>query len=1511
MLRLTHITNLSSVLLAAFFTIVHFPPQPTAACADEPPADSEVADDLQRLPTDRAALRELDRLQEAIDSPDAENFRSSLRVLRAADPGLMTQSNGNFQPLHRTLTLLLSELPPELAAARDSDDGSARAELQRTLLNPDPVELLNLLQRCNGTPTSRSILLLLARIHEDRGERAAARYWLMPLLKSPPPGPPPHVLALQRRLETPETNPPEAQQPGPQKPAETLAAQPATIGNSLPHGHSSDLPRNIQWTRSLPLHDTARRTLQEYVATATANSTVPWCVFTPLADQDCIYVRSQSLITALDRKTGRTLWTRNLRPNSLPVNNSPWSSRMIQPFPNNVGSSRTNPTREPHSWQLAMDAERLYVISTEIDVLNQFRDEESLRVRVLIGRDENNRRKPQEFSAIDKQTGRRLWTVGGEPVEALFGNPLSLCWFPGLPVVQGGDVCLLAEKEGQISLVCLTAKDGSLQWQIPIVFPENNIDLDFFRQLLSAQLTVHNGILLASTTTGWSFAIDLLTRSVLWARQIAPDSAGQTPGSRNGRIIFRQQIVRGRPVNSATANRNRRSERPLVIGDEVLWALNEVPQITVTSLLTGEISRRLTTSDPALILWADSEVIVAASASEIAAWQTADFSTRWKSQLSSRLAVPVGTAVRRRDQLLIPAADGSLQIRSLSTGQLVDSIPYLRPVQQPGTLAAIDSDLISAGPGYLTLAAARQPQPQPGEDPIEQAAFSLATNQPAEALRLIDKVTPNPLIEEQLSHLRFRAALCLFARNSTNPAAELEQLRSFAGPAPEQAIATWLRLSDARLPQDSTRVRQLLEALQLPPSVLSIELPDTPQLLETAKVGGIENILAAPAIATGLETLRWPLKSLILQQIETLLNGPDSEPRSTLLSSLSQLPDHSLCSLVSASLTSECLSRAEQQLKAGPPSEITIHLLFAAAENIKIEQQPDARNSALNRLTQLFDLASSLASTNPAHNPFEQSLLTQLIRSLAKEVCQPTKFVPRENENSLAPLPTAAASWQPVADSSWNLIPVNTNGQINLRSSATRNLRTALASDPVLNFCRWTSQPESGEFVAQPAGESPQGSWRLRLQSPDQQILSPDESLLRCGSVVIHRSHSAITAFSLLDHRWLWSRSDFNVAWSSAVPANFTDFNIEREGRTVHEPGRRLAGYSNRWLCLMTDSSLEVLDLLTGEQRWHIKSQGLSTHTFACDNAIIARTDESQAAPAQQAARNTVLTLNPHTGRPLPKKAATVSVDEQQEFRLPAGARLAALNRSLIRSSGNYLVAWDPDSQLDNIKTLEWIDALSLDTVHKIPLSDFAAAQFLDSRLIAVFTSTGNVLLIDLLTAHVQTLEGAGKVPELPDLQPTEIGASIDAGSLYLFRNSDTQNGGIRPSTFYNIPTTLVQQQLRSIDRQTGKLRWAIPVNTPTWFVFDHSSNPVLLALLIDPNGQAPNNVLQGLANAASPLITVRGLSKFYGRELFRCPIVSQFPVPGLRLSVPETTRMELEAFGNRVRLLAITPPAR
>ncbi|MFM7056016.1 MAG: PQQ-binding-like beta-propeller repeat protein [Planctomycetota bacterium] len=1479
----------------------------SVARTDENPGESQPADDLQRLPTDRATLRELDRLRESIDDRDINTFNSSLRALRAAEPILMTQGPDSFQPLHRTLMLLLQQLPPELATARDADDISASAELLRTLQNPEPAELLNLLQRCNGTPTARKILLILARLHEDRGQQAAARYWLLPLLNAPPDSLPPHVLALQRRLEAGNSPPTPAPQPTTSPPVPPSSA--STIGSRLPADPASALPRNIQWTRSLPLLDTARRTLHEYVTTATASATVPWSAFTPLADQNSIFVRSQSIIAALDRSTGRTLWTRNLRPGARAVDQSSSSSRMIQPFPNIAGSPRSNPARDAHSWQLAMDAERLYVISADPDPSNQFRDEESLRIRMFIGRDDSARRPPQEFSAIDKQTGRRLWTVGGEPVEATFGNPLSRCWFAGLPAMHGPNLCLLVEKDGQISLACLAAKDGSLLWQIPLVFPENNIDQDMLRQLLAAQLSVHQGILLASTTTGWSFAVDLLTHAPLWARPITPQSSGQASTARNRRAAFQQRFIRGRMLNSSAEPGHRRSEQPLVIGNEVLWTLNEVPQITVTTLLTGEISRRLDTSEPALVLWADTELLVAASASEITAWQTADFSLRWKSQLNSQVAVPVGTAVRRGNQLLIPAADGSLQIRSLANGQLVDSLPNLRPVQQPGTLTAFDSDLISAGPGYLTLAAARQPTPQPGEDSLEQAAFLLATNQPAEALQVLSNAPATSLNEERLRQLRFRSALCLFARNPTNPTADLQQLLTLAGSAPEKAVATWLQLADPGLPQGSERVQLLFNALQLPPTVLRIQLPDTPTLLNTARIGGIDNILDVPAVATGLETLRWPLKALILQELATLLNGPDSESRSTLLKQLPELNDHALCSLTAPSLTTECLTRAERQLNAGPPAEITLHLLFAAAENIKRETNSDLQNAAILKLTQLFTLASRQAADNPAISPFEQTLLNHLIRTLAQEVCHSPSFTPPATENSLASTPSASSTWQAIAEVAWNVTPVSTISQSDSRSPSIRGLRPAFATDPVLNVCNWSSQPGSGEFVARAFTSDLPGTWRLRFQSPDQQLLSPDESLLRCGSIVIHRSNNTFTAFSLLDRRWLWSRSDLNVSSFGFSSDTFTEFDIDREGRFVFEQGRRLAGHTNRWLCLMTDSSLEVFDLLTGEQRWQMKAQGLTRHSFACDDAVFARSVETVSAATQRPPRISELILNPATGRPRPKKSAPLSVDDQQEFRLPASARLAALSRHLIRASANYLVAWDPQSQLDDVKTIEWIDALSLETVHQVQLTDFAAAQFLDPRLLAVFTTTGNVLLVDLQTAHTQTFAGAGNIPNLPSLPADRIGAAIDAGNLYLFRNADSANTEVRPPGFYSIPTKHADQQLRAIDRQTGQLRWAIPINS-FHLVFDHSQMPVLIALhtrtLVREQNNA--NAVQGFSGISQTIVT--GFAKSSGREVFTLPIVSQFPVQGLKLTIPAGNRMELEAFGTRIHLTPADAPA-
>ncbi|MEY3459463.1 MAG: hypothetical protein RL215_2620, partial [Planctomycetota bacterium] len=1222
-----------------------------------------------------------------------------------------------------------------------------------------------------------------------------------------------------------------------------------------------------------------------------------------------------SLIAAIDRQSGRTRWTRSLRSPATSENSPDPNPLPFQQFTPDA-SLQTSPAdgttyRSIDAWQMAMDQSRLYTISSVSDSRSQLQREDALRNRMFLGRDAA----PPvlwELSAIDKISGRRLWTAGGETVEDRFGNPLAESWFPSLPTPLGPDLFVLAEKDGQLNLACLAAHDGSLHWQLPLMFPEFSIQQDLARQLIAAQLASHEGLLLASTSTGWVFAVDPLTQSVLWAQKLADGQPEQTHNLRNGRGIvqLRIQAARNFAINNPSAER--RPEAPLVVGDEVLWTLSEITRPTVTHILSGKIQRKLPGNDDQLVLTADQNLLVTASPTEIRAYNLRDFSPLWKSSHPSRLQVPVGTAVRRGDQLLIPTADGSIQVRNLQSGEILETIYGLRPVQQPGALAASSGELISAGPGYLTLASNTPPTPQPGEDRLEQAAFLLAANQPAQALNLLDATPPATPTREQHQRLQFRAALCIYAQNQNSPETptNLLRLKSLAASPAEQAIACWLELASPNNSQAQPRTSLLFAALKLPAPVLSVDLPNTQTLLEIAKVGGIEDLLARSNSAeNNAHTPRTPLRSLIIQELQSALNSPTAELRDAVLNQASQLSDQTLCSIIAPNLAAECLSRAQKQLNDAVPTETTLHLLFAAAENLQTSPPANSDSPELKTLRQLFTTASQNIAQDDTRTPFEHALLQNLINSLAADILPalPGPDAANHVPDSSA-LTATPQTWQAVADSTWRLIPVSTNGQINMRVSAPRNLRSTFASDPVLALGRWSIQPESGDLVGAPFNNTTPGSFRIRLPTPaNHQMLTSEESLLRCGSVFIHRSLTSISAFSILDRRWLWTRSaPASSFFDSSINLPFTEFDPDREGRKLHDRERRIAGFTRRWLCLLTEKQLEVLDLLTGESLWHTNAQGLSPQLYACNSAILLQTLTNNS--GSTAARTSEILLNPANGLPVTPASRTINLDDQQELKLPVKARLAALHRRIITASGNLLVAWDPQSRLDDTKTLEWIDIQSLETVRKLELEDFASAQFLDQQLLAVFTRAGKVLLVNLHSGATQTLDGAAKTADLDEIPPSQIGIAADSANLYLFQLPDPDNGQLRPSALYNIQSTRARNQLRAIDRQSGSTRWAIPLPSPTYFIFDQSPEPVLLALQIEENNPAPNNPIPGLRIQGLPRIEIQGFAKADGKPLFKCPIVSQFPVPGLRLQFPNSNTIELEAFGNRVRLVHKSP---
>ena len=341
----------------------------------------------------------------------------------------------------------------------------------------------------------------------------------------------------------------------------------------------------------------------------------------------------------------------------------------------------------------------------------------------------------RELVAIEKSTGRRLWSVGGAPLEKQFGNELSQAWFAGPPTVSGDLLFGLVEQDDAHWLVCLRCETGEVIWKLMLAYPETDIFQDAARQLNASRPLVADGLVWTSTNDGWLIAVDTLTRSVIWSRSMIQKQPGmsRTRNLRGGLL----QIQPPQPFRDCW-----RPEAMHLVSDSLLLTGPEGHQLLMINPRTGRVRRRISPESATVILFVDEESIVFAGPKEIQRLRRNDFDVVWATRLTMTDVVPTGPGTRFNDHLLVPLSDGSVQILRFSDGQLTDNIPGLRPAFSAGGLKSIAGDIVSYGLDHVALLSQSGPTVPHEPDPIEQARLLIAAGRFSEADSTLSGFTP-------------------------------------------------------------------------------------------------------------------------------------------------------------------------------------------------------------------------------------------------------------------------------------------------------------------------------------------------------------------------------------------------------------------------------------------------------------------------------------------------------------------------------------------------------------------------------------------------------------------------------------------------------------------------------------------------------------------------------------------------------------------------------------------------
>jgi outer membrane protein assembly factor BamB len=498
---------------AALTTWCFFAPSLARGQAPEPPP-ADAADDAQPspddagvfLPTDRIKERQLDRARRLLASEQWADAVTLLDELLADDRDAFVASpsaGGTRCSLRAEAARMIASLP---AAGRDAYTLLFRTRADRALADAvaraDAAAIVAVARRWFGTPAGRRAAGVAAQLAMEAGDPHAARAWL-------------ERIALATG------------------PAEAWLARPAVTGGNSPdgwpqpHGLAS---RNAVVDASRPLlvpryrvpltrHPEESRLLESRRRSAVADGVMAGPAGSPIAVGNAVVVQTPLGILGIGFETGKRLWVRSAVSAATDVEAS-------------LGRSFDDAT----SGGLSSDGVRVFAVESPPELLVQGPEGTSAfggGVRIGRGAGTGNM-----LTAYDTSDSAAVsWRLPARPRAA--GEEADE-WFLGAPLVVGDDLFTLVESKGQLRLDVLEATTGATRWSQPLADLEERQSAAnpeaVTRRLAGLTPAAGEGVLVCPLGAGAVVAIDLTTRSLLWAHSYRVAVKGDLPGAAGARL---------------------------------------------------------------------------------------------------------------------------------------------------------------------------------------------------------------------------------------------------------------------------------------------------------------------------------------------------------------------------------------------------------------------------------------------------------------------------------------------------------------------------------------------------------------------------------------------------------------------------------------------------------------------------------------------------------------------------------------------------------------------------------------------------------------------------------------------------------------------------------------------------------------------------------------------------------------------------------------------------------------
>jgi outer membrane protein assembly factor BamB len=575
-----------------------------------------------------------------------------------------------------------------------------------------------------------------------------------------------------------------------------------------------------EWAALLTNSPVIQQTLSGLVRDLSDNGVSAIPVGSPLVIGQRIAFRDLRGVRVVDAATGKTLWetAEGISPerilNGQPAGDGPrdeaWHLRVNarQLHEEYLGeSSQSHPLaswlyRDAVSNQISSDGRRLFVLEdVAVMTRNQagYQWEGDDQAPDPFGADWSSNR----LSAYDLATGRLAWTVGGPAAAELQPVPLAGTFFLGAPVVDGGELYVIATRGEEIRLHALDPDSGRPLWSQLLAYADTKIELDVVRRWIGATPSVSQGVVVCPTGVGWLVAVDRLRRQLLWAARYQTRDPDEDFGDPASHFLPQREL-----------NESWSQGPPVIHRSHVYFAPPESDRLLCLNLVDGRIVWQRPRLDGIAIVGATDLRVLVLNRTGVWGFDLLNERSRFQSKFPEGVH-PTGRPAWLGTQVAVPLSDGQVWLVDHEIGRVAARWKLAAGQPPLENLVKVGDRLLSFGlrgcrafrdrePALAELAARKAKSPDDPATVLQQAEWLLLDRRWEDAvaeLRRPDSDAWPEALQERRWTILWEALEARFADDPSSTDTALRELDSLAR-TDEQRWRLAMRQVDRRLQEN-------------------------------------------------------------------------------------------------------------------------------------------------------------------------------------------------------------------------------------------------------------------------------------------------------------------------------------------------------------------------------------------------------------------------------------------------------------------------------------------------------------------------------------------------------------------------------------------------------------------------------------------------------------------------------------------------------------------------------------